>query len=53
VQRAHRRVHARIWKALVILLPAIIVLALIIRQNGPREAAPVRLSPPVASPASP
>jgi hypothetical protein len=49
MQRSHRRAHARIWKVLAVLLPAIIVLALVVRQNGPTEAPPVMLSPPPAA----
>jgi hypothetical protein len=49
MQQSHRRAHARIWTALAFLLPAIIIIALLIRQNGPREAPPVRLSPPPAA----
>jgi len=51
--RAHRRTHARIWRVLAILLPAVILVALVIRQNGPREAAPVQLAPPPAAVQSP
>ena len=50
MQRPHRRAHARIWMVLAVLLPAIIVLALVMRRNGPTEAPPVRLSPPQGSP---
>ncbi len=50
MQRLHRQAHARIWMVLALLLPAIIVLALVIRQNGPTEAPPVRLSAPQGSP---
>jgi hypothetical protein len=38
MQRRHRTVHARIWTALVILLPAILIAALALRQVGPTEA---------------
>jgi len=37
--------------AFAILLPAVIVIALIIRQNGPQEEPPVQLSPPSNAPA--
>jgi len=47
--RPHRRAHARIWTALALLLPAIIVVALVIRQNGPRETPPVQIKPPGAA----
>jgi hypothetical protein len=50
MQRPHRRAHARIWFVLMALLPAIIVAALLIRQNGPTDAPAVRLSPPSAAP---
>jgi len=49
MQRSLRRAHARIWTALAFILPAIIVLGLAIRQNGPREAPPVRLSAPAGT----
>lgn len=41
-----RRAHRRIWLLLAVALPAIVVAALSLRQNGPREAPPVRLSAP-------
>jgi hypothetical protein len=50
---AHRRVHRRLWVALSLLLPALLVLSLAIRRGGPEEAAPVRLAPPTASPTAP
>lgn len=39
--------------AFAILLPAIIVVALMIRQNGPQEAPPVQLNPAPNAPADP
>jgi hypothetical protein len=41
----HRALHLRIWLALAVLLPAILLGALALRQAGP-AAAPVRLSAP-------
>ena len=38
--------HRRIWIALALLLPIIILGSLTLRQNGPTEAPPVRLSAP-------
>jgi hypothetical protein len=49
----HRRAHARIWTALAVLLPVIVVVALVIRQNGPREAPPVQLSEPLGTASGP
>jgi hypothetical protein len=46
MRRAHRRAHRRIWFLLAVLLPAALILALATRQNGPRDAPPVRLAPP-------
>lgn len=37
MQRRHRTAHARIWTVLVILLPAILIAALALRQVGPTE----------------
>lgn len=39
-------VHRRIWLALAVALPAILLVAAAIRQEGPREAAAIRLAPP-------
>jgi hypothetical protein len=41
----HRALHLRIWLALAVLQPAILLGALALRQAGP-AAAPVRLSAP-------
>lgn len=45
---AHRRNHLRVWAVLAVLLPAILIVAAVARQNGPREAPAVRLAPPAA-----
>lgn len=37
MQRAHRRIHARIWTVLVIALPLALITALALRPNGPIE----------------
>jgi cytochrome oxidase assembly protein ShyY1 len=50
MRRAHRRSHFRIWIGLAVLLPAILLVAMVARQDGPREAPAVRLSPPGAAP---
>jgi len=44
---AHRRAHRRIWVGLSLLLPAILLLSLALRQGGP-DPAPQRLAPPTA-----
>ncbi len=41
-----RRAHWRIWLVLCAALPLLLIGALSLRQNGPTEAAPVRLAPP-------
>jgi hypothetical protein len=46
MRRSHRAAHRRIWKALALLLPALLLGALALRQNGPAEVAPLRLAPP-------
>jgi hypothetical protein len=45
MRRRHISAHARIWLLLAALLPAILVLALVARGDGPAEA-PRRLSAP-------
>ncbi len=47
MQRRHRTVHACIWKALAIFLPAILIAALAVRQHGPMEKRAVQLETPV------
>lgn len=44
MRRTHRAAHLRIWIGLAVVLPLILLAALSLRQNGPTEAAPVRLS---------
>lgn len=44
--RAFHAAHARIWAGLSILLPLLLLGSLALRQNGPTEAPPVRLSAP-------
>jgi hypothetical protein len=44
--RHHRRAHFRIWLMLSAILPLLLFGAVALRQNGPREAAPVLLAPP-------
>ena len=39
-------VHRRIWLALAVALPAILLVAAAIRQEGPRDTAAVRIAPP-------
>lgn len=43
---ALRRVHRRLWTVLAVLVPAILVVGLLARQDGPREAPAVRLAAP-------
>ncbi len=46
MRRCHRAAHRRIWLVLAAVLPLLVLGALALRQNGPTEAAPVRLAPP-------
>ncbi|WP_350335378.1 hypothetical protein [Coralliovum pocilloporae] len=48
MRRSLRSAHKTIWIGFALLIPAIIVTALLVRQTGPLEKAPVLLSPPVA-----
>lgn len=48
MQRRHRKVHASIWMALVLVLPAIVLVSLLIRKRLPLEAPAVQLSAPPA-----
>jgi hypothetical protein len=43
---AQPSVHRRIWLALAVVLPAILLVAAAIRQEGPRDTAAVRIAPP-------
>lgn len=45
-QPAPARVHRRIWTVLAVVLPAILLVAAAIHQEGPRETAAVRIAPP-------
>ncbi len=38
--------HRRIWTALAVLLPLLVLGSLVLRQNGPTEARPERLAAP-------
>jgi len=46
VGRRFTRTHRRVWTLLAVALPLVLLGALALRQSGPLEAAPVRLSPP-------
>lgn len=46
MRRAHRRAHRWAWMGLAVLLPLLLLGAMALRQNGPDEAAPVRLAAP-------
>lgn len=41
-------VHRRLWTVLAVVLPAILLVAAAIRQEGPRETPAVRIAPPAA-----
>ena len=44
--RRYAATHRVVWTVLAVLLPLLLVSALALRQGGPMEAAPVRLSAP-------
>ena len=44
--RHYAATHRAVWTALAVLLPVLLFAALALRQNGPTEAAPVRLAAP-------
>jgi len=44
--RSYRTGHLAIWGWLAVLLPLVVLASLVLRQNGPTEAPPVRLSAP-------
>ena len=44
--RGLRRRHFRVWLVLSVFLPVLLFGAVALRQNGPTEAAPVRIAPP-------
>lgn len=46
MQRAHRAAHRRIWIVLAILIPAILIGAMLVRQANPENEPAVRLAPP-------
>ena len=49
MQRRHRRLHARIWMVLVVVLPVVVLTALLIRKRLPLEAPAVQLTQPAKS----
>ncbi len=46
MQRPHRRLHALAWMLIAVALPVGLVVALLVRPDPMREAAPVRLDAP-------
>ncbi|HEX2527238.1 MAG TPA: hypothetical protein VHL31_13200 [Geminicoccus sp.] len=46
MQRRHRTAHARIWIVLAVMLPLVVVLGLVVRQDGPGERPAVLLEAP-------
>jgi len=46
MQRRHRNTHRRIWGALLVLLPLILLASLALRRIGPSEATAILLVPP-------
>lgn len=49
MQRTHRRIHARIWSVLVVVLPLALLAALALRPNGPIEKKAVRIEAETAA----
>ena len=48
MKAGHRRAHRMAWVWLAVLMPAILIAALALRQDLTREVAPKRLDGPVA-----
>jgi len=48
MRRRHRTVHARLWAALAIALPLVLIGAMLMRQDGPAERPAERLAPPAS-----
>jgi hypothetical protein len=46
MQRRHRAAHRHAWRALLVLLPLILLASLALRRTGPSEAAAIMLMPP-------
>ncbi len=46
MRRRHRAVHRAVWTVLAVLLPAILIVAMSVRRDGPVEAPAIRLDPP-------
>jgi len=46
MRRRHRALHARIWRVLAVLLPALLLLAVLVRPDRQPADPPVRLAPP-------
>ena len=53
MKRAHRRAHARIWMTLAVLLPLVIFVAMVIRQQGPLETRAERIEAPAEEASAP
>ncbi|NKB50919.1 MAG: hypothetical protein GKR97_01630 [Rhizobiaceae bacterium] len=48
MKQSLRKSHSTIWKVLMVLIPAIIVTAVIVRQDAADLEAPVQIAPPSA-----
>ena len=46
MRRGHRVAHRWIWRVLIVVLPALLLGAMIVRPGGPTEAPAIRLSAP-------
>jgi hypothetical protein len=46
MRRLHKAVHRRVWQALAVLLPLLVLAAVALRPIGPTQAPPVRIAPP-------
>ncbi|MEP0941541.1 MAG: hypothetical protein ABJH63_04525 [Rhizobiaceae bacterium] len=47
MKQSLRKAHGAIWKVMMVLIPAIIIVATLIRQDASKLEQPVQISPPV------
>ncbi|MEP1209722.1 MAG: hypothetical protein ABJM29_00725 [Rhizobiaceae bacterium] len=46
MKQSLRKAHGSIWKVMLVLIPAIIIAAIIVRQDATKLEQPVQISPP-------
>jgi hypothetical protein len=51
MKQSLRKAHGSIWKLMMVLIPAIIIAAIFVRQDASKLEQPVQISPPSPSPA--